>query len=547
MKKNNMIKKMYMLTYLLLIFSIFLVGYTGTYFSDSEKVTTDTLITGTWPACPPYKPTNPNPENNIIGIDIKPTLSVYVSDPDGDPMDIYFYNAFDDSLIDSVENAVSNTTVSIVWQVLEYGMTYEWYAVAEDYEDSKKSDIWKFTTNYQPDLPTLISPLDNSSDIELSPNLNVQVFDQDNNTLNVSFYDASNNQLIGEESNVKNGDVASVTWYIFEYSCNCIWYIIVNDSMSETQSEIWRFTTIPSLTNCVNFDGSSSKDSSLSLNNPPISNASGPYYGNILEPLFFNGSSSYDSDGILVSYYWDFGDGTNKTEINATVTHQYTDIGIYNVTLTVTDNNGSKDTNATKITILPILKINNITAIPNHQNMDKYVNITCNIINTSTLFDITLNITYPNGNKIFVSIYQNHIKNTSLYYYNQTYNDPGIYEYCIWLRDINNNTALSASYRFLIIDLLPPEINNITITLYNNSVNITANISGDTNVKNTWLNLTYPDNTTLNKTMIHINNTHLYYQNLNNLEDGNYTFVILTEDYYGNRKISDLKYFLINN
>jgi len=65
------------------------------------------------------------------------------------------------------------------------------------------------------------------------------------------------------------------------------------------------------------------------------------------ETIIFNASSSYDPDGIIVSYFWDFGDGTNGTGV--TVNHVYTDDGNYTVTLTVTDNRGATDsTNATK-------------------------------------------------------------------------------------------------------------------------------------------------------------------------------------------------------
>jgi len=45
--------------------------------------------------------------------------------------------------------------------------------------------------------------------------------------------------------------------------------------------------------------------------------------------------NSYDPDGFIVSWLWDFGDGTNSTEQNPV--HTYTVPGTYTVTLTVTD------------------------------------------------------------------------------------------------------------------------------------------------------------------------------------------------------------------
>ena len=56
----------------------------------------------------------------------------------------------------------------------------------------------------------------------------------------------------------------------------------------------------------------------------------------------FNASSSGDPDGSIVSYSWDFGDGTTATGV--LVTHTYANPnGVYNATLTVTDDFGVTD------------------------------------------------------------------------------------------------------------------------------------------------------------------------------------------------------------
>ncbi|MBE0512839.1 PKD domain-containing protein [Candidatus Bathyarchaeota archaeon] len=62
------------------------------------------------------------------------------------------------------------------------------------------------------------------------------------------------------------------------------------------------------------------------------------------EVIHFNASDSYDPDGHIESYFWDFGDGTNITVTSAFVDHVYADDGVYTVTLTVTDNDGSTAT-----------------------------------------------------------------------------------------------------------------------------------------------------------------------------------------------------------
>jgi PKD repeat protein len=65
------------------------------------------------------------------------------------------------------------------------------------------------------------------------------------------------------------------------------------------------------------------------------------------ETISFNAAESYDPDGAIVSYSWDFGDGNTATGIS--VFHSYADDGLYRVTLTVTDNDGATDSaHATK-------------------------------------------------------------------------------------------------------------------------------------------------------------------------------------------------------
>lgn len=56
----------------------------------------------------------------------------------------------------------------------------------------------------------------------------------------------------------------------------------------------------------------------------------------INEVVTFDGSGSYDPDGFITSWSWDFGDGNVAT--GATVQHSYAAFGYYQATLTVQDN-----------------------------------------------------------------------------------------------------------------------------------------------------------------------------------------------------------------
>ncbi len=63
----------------------------------------------------------------------------------------------------------------------------------------------------------------------------------------------------------------------------------------------------------------------------------------------FNGSGSSDSDGSVVSYAWNFGDGASGS--GRTAGHTYAAEGTYQVSLTVTDDDGATDTETASVRI----------------------------------------------------------------------------------------------------------------------------------------------------------------------------------------------------
>ena len=64
----------------------------------------------------------------------------------------------------------------------------------------------------------------------------------------------------------------------------------------------------------------------------------------------FDASSSLDADGSIISYEWDFGDGTTGVGVN--LTHIYIEKGDYEVKLTVTDDNGVKHISTQQISVI---------------------------------------------------------------------------------------------------------------------------------------------------------------------------------------------------
>ena len=79
----------------------------------------------------------------------------------------------------------------------------------------------------------------------------------------------------------------------------------------------------------------------------------------INEIINFDATSSFDVNGNIVSYQWNFGDGeTGSGEI---ISHSYSEYGIYQVTLTLTDNDGESDTKKVDIVVSQItLTINEV-------------------------------------------------------------------------------------------------------------------------------------------------------------------------------------------
>jgi PKD repeat protein len=66
--------------------------------------------------------------------------------------------------------------------------------------------------------------------------------------------------------------------------------------------------------------------------------------------ITFDGTASTDADGTITNYTWNLGDGT--IAYGATVTHSYTTAGLFNVTLTVRDNDGFTNTSTTTANII---------------------------------------------------------------------------------------------------------------------------------------------------------------------------------------------------
>ncbi len=172
-----------------------------------------------------------------------------MSDIDGDDLTVRFYDASDDTFIDSDTVAGGSGTASVVWiNADQYSTTYTWYAISDDGQFTSQSDTWSFTTTSQPngppDKPTNPNPSDGATRVVPSPTISVEVFDADGNDLTVSFYDASDDSVIGTDLVTGGSGTASTVWSdANQYGTTYTWYAIADDGEFTNQSEIWSFTT----------------------------------------------------------------------------------------------------------------------------------------------------------------------------------------------------------------------------------------------------------------------------------------------------------------
>ena len=139
--------------------------------------------------------------------------------------------------------------------------------------------------------------------------------------------------------------------------------LATNGSINDTYLPVVIYTPNISFTGADSFtfkanDGSA--DSNIATitinvvaNIPPVANAGQDQTITVNNNAQLDGSGSYDPDGVLIIYEWDFtGDGTYEySGIEPNTTHNYTTTGIYTATLRVTDNENVQAIDSAQITV----------------------------------------------------------------------------------------------------------------------------------------------------------------------------------------------------
>jgi uncharacterized protein YjdB len=105
----------------------------------------------------------------------------------------------------------------------------------------------------------------------------------------------------------------------------------------------------------IDAEGDGVFEQQRTLQRPSPSFRYSPEEINVDQPVTFDASGSSDPDGKIISYQWDFGDGT--TGAGKIVQHTFTLAGSYTVTLTVADNHGVVNSSSKVIAVMPVVAV----------------------------------------------------------------------------------------------------------------------------------------------------------------------------------------------
>ena len=301
--------------------------------------------------------------------------------------------------------------------------------------------------NYPPYKPINPNPSNGSIVRRTYVYLRVDVYDPNGGTVDVYFYNANTSKLIGKNKNIPVDDWSTAEIYLPGLKDNktIYWYVIVKDEVNSNQSPIWHFKVdLP--------EWQPSPSPPLLENIPPIADADGPYNGTVNQSITFNASKSYDPDGTIIGYRWDFNNDTlwdTGWLTLPTINYTYPAEGNYTIVLQVKDNDGSTDTDTTRATInktinvteekkppIPIIEAPNITTT----NQTITINGSKSIDPDGQIINYTWNL--GDGNISYGKTI------------NHTYTKPGIYNITLTVTD-NQGINISTTKTIIVVEKPP--------------------------------------------------------------------------------------------
>ena len=190
---------------------------------------------------PPYEPSNPNPSNNSVAIDVSTTLSWTGGDPDGD---IVTYTLYFGTNPDPPYVTQNIRTTSYNPGRMQYHTQYYWRIVTWDiYGADTSSPIWTFETaeNNPPNIPSNPTPANGSTSVDIGTSLSWSGGDPDGDIVTYDIYlgTSSNPPIIKTNNPTTTFNPANL-----DSNTKYYWRIDAWDSYdNSTTGPVWTFET----------------------------------------------------------------------------------------------------------------------------------------------------------------------------------------------------------------------------------------------------------------------------------------------------------------
>jgi len=141
----------------------------------------------------------------------------------------------------------------------------------------------------------------------------------------------------------------------------------------------------------------------------------------------FNASMSYDIDGVIISYAWNFGDSSTTTTTQPSTTHIYKKAGTFLVTLTVTDDNIISKNTTQSITIQKLATTTTISTAATTIRVDSTTAINGKVAGAESPVNVTiLQTTYGKG--VWTTLTHLQTDPSGIFSYNHSLHTAGAYQ-----------------------------------------------------------------------------------------------------------------------
>ncbi|UCD12945.1 MAG: PKD domain-containing protein, partial [Thermoplasmatales archaeon] len=252
----------------------------------------------------------------------------------------------------------------------------------------------------------------------------------------------------------------------------------------------------------------------------------------------FDASRSYDYDGTIVSYEWDFDD--NATGTGLLINHTYSEDGIYNVTLTVTDDDNKNDSTV-KMVIVDSIPPEITDNTPSVGYTGDPFTFNATVTDNVQVYEVIAAYRYENGPVLNIDL-----NNTDGDYWEATIIIERTLEkiyYQIFAWDFSDNENHTDLKNITIMDNDLPEITDVIadpeVQMIDGYVNISAVVTDNIAVDEVYLYIRYPDSSVKNFSITGNKIGDMYYSNRAYDQAGVHTFHIWASDTSGNSNISE--------